>query len=146
MCVSLSSSRIANVCIVREYVYTERENTQNGGQTMNEKMANQIAEMKKQTIGVEVEMNNIKRDKAAKTAAGFFGTNRYEYTDGRNGYSTWSAWDAQGREWKFQKDVSISGIDEENPDTDKWALNNGYIAVTPIKLDMTDYDLMDYLD
>lgn len=41
---------------------------------------------------------------------------------------------------------SFSGIDEENPDTDKWALNNGYIAVTPIKLDMTDYDLMDYLD
>ena len=80
---------------------------------MNEKMANQIAEMKKQTIGVEVEMNNIKRDKAAKTAAGFFGTNRYEYTDGRNGYSTWSAWDAQGREWKFQKDVSIAGPDSE---------------------------------
>ena len=80
---------------------------------MNEKMANQIAEMKKQTIGVEVEMNNIKRDKAAKTAARFFGTNHYEYTDGRNGYSTWSAWDAQGREWKFQKDVCIAGPDSE---------------------------------
>src|SRR5699024_12153111 len=31
----------------------------------------------------------------------------------RNGYSTWSAWDSQGREWKFQKDVSISGPDSE---------------------------------
>ena len=30
---------------------------------MNEKMANQIAEMKKQTIGVEVEMNNITRER-----------------------------------------------------------------------------------
>ena len=33
---------------------------------MNEKIQNQIAEMKKQTIGVEVEMNNITRQKAAK--------------------------------------------------------------------------------
>ena len=80
---------------------------------MNEKIARQIEEMKKQTIGVEVEMNNIKREKAAKLAAGFFGTNRYEYTAGRNGYETWSAWDEQGREWKFQRDVSISGIDSE---------------------------------
>ncbi|MFR7821494.1 amidoligase family protein, partial [Candidatus Pseudoruminococcus sp.] len=31
----------------------------------------------------------------------------------RNGYCTWSAWDADGREWKFQKDVSISGPDSE---------------------------------
>ena len=26
---------------------------------------------------------------------------------------TWSAWDAQGREWKFQRDVSIQGPDDE---------------------------------
>ena len=31
---------------------------------MNEKIANQISEMKKQTIGVEVEMNNITREQA----------------------------------------------------------------------------------
>ena len=80
---------------------------------MNEKTARQIAEMKNQTIGVEVEMNNITRQKAAKVAAEFFGTDRYENTAGRNGYSTWSAWDAQGREWKFQKDVSIAGPDEQ---------------------------------
>ena len=80
---------------------------------MNEKMANQIAEMKKQTIGVEVEMNNITREKAAKLAAGFFGTGRFENTAGRNGYYTWSAWDSQGREWKFQRDVSIAGPDSE---------------------------------
>ena len=80
---------------------------------MNEKTARQIAEMKTQTIGVEVEMNNITRQKAAKVAATYFGTGRYENTAGRNGYSTWSAWDAQGREWKFQKDVSIAGPDEQ---------------------------------
>lgn len=80
---------------------------------MNEKVARQIEEMKKQTIGVEVEMNNITRDKAARVAARYFGTHRYENTAGRNGYSTWSAWDAQGREWKFQKDVSIKGSENE---------------------------------
>lgn len=80
---------------------------------MNEKTARQIEEMKNQTIGVEVEMNNIIRAKAAKLAATFFGTRRYENTADRNGYSTWSAWDTQGREWKFQRDVSISGPESE---------------------------------
>ena len=80
---------------------------------MNEKTARQIEKMKKQTIGVEVEMNNIRREKAAETAAAFFGTGRFENTAGRNGYCTWSVWDADGREWKFQKDVSIAGPDSE---------------------------------
>lgn len=66
--------------------------------------------MKDQTFGVEVEMNNITRKNAAIIAADFFGTN-YEDTCYRNGYMTWSAWDAEGREWKFQKDVSIAGPD-----------------------------------
>ena len=78
---------------------------------MNDKTMNQIAEMKKQTIGVEVEMNNITRKDAAKLAAEFFGTGRFEDTAYRNGYYTWSAWDAQNREWKFQRDVSINGDD-----------------------------------
>ncbi len=80
---------------------------------MTDKTLNKITEMKKQTIGVEVEMNNIRRDKAAKLAAEYFGTGRFSDTADRNGYSTWSAWDEQGREWKFQKDVSIAGIDSE---------------------------------
>ena len=78
---------------------------------MNDKTMNQIAEMKKQTIGVEVEMNNITRKDAAKLAAEFFGTGRFEDTAYRNGYYTWSAWDSQNREWKFQRDVSINGDD-----------------------------------
>ena len=80
---------------------------------MNAKVEQQIREMKNQTIGVEVEMNGITRENAAKTAAAFFGTGRCEYTARRNGYYTWSAWDRQGREWKFQRDVSINGPDEE---------------------------------
>ena len=80
---------------------------------MNARTERQITEMKNQTIGVEVEMNSIKRNKAAQVAADFFGSGRYENTAGRNGYMTWSAWDSEGREWKFQRDVSISGPDDE---------------------------------
>lgn len=80
---------------------------------MNAKTARQIIEMKSQTFGVEIEMNNIMRSKAAEIAAAFFGTGRYADTHYSNGYCTWSAWDGQGREWKFSKDVSISGPDAE---------------------------------
>ena len=61
---------------------------------MNEKTEKQIANMKNQTIGVEVEMNSITRLDAAKVASEFFGTHRVEDTAYRNGYSTVSAWDA----------------------------------------------------
>ena len=80
---------------------------------MNEKLKNQVAEMKKQTIGVEIEMNSITRENASRVAAEFFGTGRWENTELRNGYRTWSAWDEQGREWKFQRDSSIEGPDDE---------------------------------
>ena len=100
---------------------------------MNEKILRQVEEMKKQTIGVEVEMNSITREKAAGIAAQFFGTGRHEYTAARNGYMTWSAWDADSREWKFQKDVSISG-----PDSEKCEL------VTPI-LTYADMELLQEL-
>lgn len=74
---------------------------------MKEDTARRIETMKSQTIGVEVEMYGISRHKAAKIAAEFFGTGRFEDTAARNGYHTWSAWDSEGREWKFQRDVSI---------------------------------------
>ena len=80
---------------------------------MTEKTTRQIENLKNQTIGVEVEMNSITRKDAAKIAAEFFGTGRFQDTAHRNGYMTWSAWDAQDREWKFQKDVSIAGPDSE---------------------------------
>lgn len=73
----------------------------------------QINGLKAQTFGVEVEGNNITRQKAAQVAAGYFGTNHFAYTANVNGYYTWSAWDQMGREWKFQRDVSIHGPDDE---------------------------------
>ena len=80
---------------------------------MNEKTMRQIEAIQNQTIGVEVEMNSITRKDAAKLAAEFFGTGRHEYTAARNGYHTYSAWDASGREWKFSRDGSIAGPDDE---------------------------------
>ena len=100
---------------------------------MNAKTEAQIARMKEQTIGVEIEMNGISREKAAKIAADFFRTGRSQNTAFRNGYCTFSAWDTQGREWKFQKDVSISG-----PDSEKCEL------VTPI-LHYEDIELLQEL-
>lgn len=72
---------------------------------MTDKTKAQIEEMKKQTFGVEVEMYDISRQKAAQVAAAYFGTNNYAYTG--TVYQTWSAWDQEGREWKFQRDASI---------------------------------------
>ena len=81
---------------------------------MNEKTMMQINAIKNDyNVGVEIEMNNITRRDAAILAAKFFGTGQYKYTASVNGYMTWSAWDAQGREWKFSRDVSIAGPDDQ---------------------------------
>lgn len=97
---------------------------------MKESTRIQIENMKNQTFGVEVEGNNISRRKAAEKAAEYFGTGGSGYTASRNGYMTWSAWDAQGREWKFQRDMSINGPDDEKCE-----------MVTPI-LTYADMDLL----
>lgn len=68
--------------------------------------------MKNQTIGVEVEMNSITRRKAAILVGEYFGTRAYDAAR-EYGYCSWACRDNQGRVWKFQKDVSIQGPDEE---------------------------------
>lgn len=77
---------------------------------MNQKTLKQIEEMKQQTIGVEIEMNNITRKEAAEVVAKHFGTEAYNSAS-LYGYSSWACKDNQGRIWKFQKDVSIAGDD-----------------------------------
>jgi hypothetical protein len=71
--------------------------------TMNAKTERQIENLKNQTIGVEIEMNHITRERAAKLAADFFGTGRYENTARRNGYCTWSAWDDRTENGNFRE-------------------------------------------
>ena len=79
---------------------------------MNDKTRAQIEAMKNQTIGVEVEMNNITREKAARKVAEFFGTTAWNAAS-QYGYMSWACKDQQGRVWKFQRDTSISGPDAE---------------------------------
>lgn len=78
---------------------------------MQERIERQIEKMKEQTIGVEVEMNKIDREEAANLAARYFGTGQVKWTP--DGYDTHSAIDGQGREWKFQRDGSIHGPENE---------------------------------
>lgn len=81
---------------------------------MKEATRKQIEEMKNQTIGIEIEMYGIERREAARIAAIYFGTGRCKDTAAENGYCTWSAWDREGREWKFQRDSSIKArVDSE---------------------------------
>ena len=89
---------------------------------MNDKTREQIEAMNNQTIGVEIEMNNITREKAARKVAEYFGTRAWNAA-GEYGYYSWACKDQQGRVWKFQRDVSIYG-----PDAEKCEL------VTPILL------------
>ena len=79
---------------------------------MNDKTREQIEAMKMQTIGVEVEMNNITREKAARKVAEFFGTTAW-YAASEYGYMSWACKDQQGRVWKFQRDISIHGPEAE---------------------------------
>ena len=56
------------ICAFRViYSTTERENKHTEGTAMNEKITKPIKKMKKQNIGVEVDMNCIKREKTAQT-------------------------------------------------------------------------------
>lgn len=56
---------------------------------MNDKTREQIEAMKKQTIGVEIEMNNITREKAARKVADYFGTTAW-YAAAQYGYMSWA--------------------------------------------------------
>lgn len=75
---------------------------------MNAKIAQQIENMKQQTIGVEIEMSGISRQKVAKVVARYFGTENTVRHDG-GGYDAWSCRDNQGRTWRVVSDASIQG-------------------------------------
>ncbi len=64
---------------------------------MNAKLAKMVEDMKKQTIGVEIEMAEITRQQAAQVVAKYFGTTNTVQHDGGN-YDSWSCKDRQGRE------------------------------------------------
>ena len=49
--------------------------------------------------------------------------------------------DPQGRSY-FWLTGNFENFEPESPDTDEWALNNGYVSIVPTKIDMTAYDLL----
>ena len=73
---------------------------------MKEKDLAKIAAMKTQTFGVEVEMYNIGRQKAAQVVAVFFGTRGTVRHEG-GAYDRWTCRDQSGRVWRFDRDSSI---------------------------------------
>lgn len=66
--------------------------------------------MKQQTIGVEIEMNNITRKESAEIVVKHFETEAYNSAS-LYGYSSWACKDTQESIWKFEKDISIAGDD-----------------------------------
>lgn len=81
---------------------------------MNEKVRKQIEAMKQQTIGVEIEMYNITRERAAKVIATYYHTEgTLNYLGGA--YRAWECQDSKGRFWKVEWDASIiADSDEEH--------------------------------
>ena len=82
---------------------------------MNEKTQVQIERMKAQTFGVEVKISDITREDAAWTAHRFLDRCYRERTNfpKETGNGAWSTWDFEGREWRFQRDPSFAGPDDE---------------------------------
>ena len=78
---------------------------------MKTKTAEFIENMKKQTIGVEIEMAEITRREAAKIVAKHFNTES-SLTHLNDYYDSYQVLDNKGRKWKVSKDVSISASSE----------------------------------
>lgn len=81
---------------------------------MKPKTLQQIEEMKKQTIGVELEFTGITRGKAASIVADYFNTEAY-YEGGS--YYRWDIRDQQGRKWQIMYDSSVqvtAGVSTHN--------------------------------
>lgn len=73
---------------------------------MKTNIQNQIAKMKQQTIGVEIEMAEITRENACKVVAKYFGTPETVRYEG-GAYYTYTCKDNKGRTWRVMRDVSI---------------------------------------
>lgn len=80
------------------------------GARMKPKTLQQIEEMKRQTLGVEIEFCGITRNKAAEVVGNYFNSQpHYEGTV----YQTWDIRDQQGRKWKVMRDSSIAAPESQ---------------------------------
>lgn len=92
---------------------------------MKPRTAQQIEEMKKQTIGVEIEFTGITRAEAARIVGSYF--NRMPRYIGGS-YYAWEIKDQQGRTWKVMYDSSI----QVTPGQSSWGNDKQCELVTPI--------------
>lgn len=76
---------------------------------MNAKTMNQIAAMKSQTFGVEIEMYNIRRDVAAGVISDFFYGDDHHYRRAGGVYDKHVVTAPDGRQWTCESDASIIG-------------------------------------
>ena len=67
--------------------------------------------VKNQTFGLELEVNHLTREAAARAVAGVLSTDGYTATVRHEGgsYDTWVAVDREGRKWRCVSDASIAG-------------------------------------
>ena len=79
---------------------------------MKNTVAQKEAMMKDFTYGVEVEMNGLTRQDAAKVVSKALGIRRKPKFTG-DGYMTWAVTDKDGRIWKISRDTSILGPDDQ---------------------------------
>lgn len=61
----------------------------------------------------------------------------------RLGRGRWMKEMKQVGEGAYQLTGYFQNLEPESVDTDYWALDHGYAAITPVQLDMTAYDLLD---
>ena len=74
VCAVYGSYITGYMCVLERICTYRKGRKQTEVQAMNERIARQIEEMKKQTIGVEVEMNNIRRIRQQSLQPHSFGT------------------------------------------------------------------------
>jgi len=85
--------------------------------------------VKRQTIGVEIELTGLTRKAAAEAVANYFGTTA-EYVGGA--YAAYKVEDNDGKIWSFKRDTSIKPQVLE--DGEKWGAGDEYKVefITPI--------------
>ena len=110
----INAKRLAIKGFQSEYTLTTKQSKpfRAKEKTMKENTKNQIEEMKKQTIGVEIEMADITRENAIKTIAEYFHTeDSVKYIGGA--YRAWTCKDNKGRTWTITRDSSIEARNDD---------------------------------
>lgn len=81
----------------------------------------------------DIPMQDIKGVRVCRQCRGIWREEFYRHEDPRGNPYYWLT-------------GSYTNYEPAAADTDEWALNNGYVAVVPVQIDMTSYGQMSYLE